>query len=163
MSENKTHWRVLVNPDFLGAYSLKEGKDLIVEIVEVKRQMVKGDGGKQEECTVAILKNQKPFILNRTNQKTIQKIYNTPYIEDWTGKKITLYATTTKVAGDTVECLRIRQAVPKLPDLKIEDNANFDKIVAAIKGGYTIEQVRTKWTISPETEKQLITAANETV
>jgi hypothetical protein len=111
MSE-KTHWKRLVNLDYIGAYSL-DGQDLIVEIERVTVQRVRGEGGKEEDCTVAILKGQKPFIINRTNAKTITKIYGTPYIEEWAGKKITLYPTTTKVAGEIVECLRIRPLVPK--------------------------------------------------
>lgn len=110
--EEKTHWKKLVNIDYIGAYSLN-GQDLTVEITKVEVRRVKGEGGKEEDCTVASLKGQKPFIINRTNAKTISKIYGSPFIEDWVGKMITLYPTTTKVAGDTVECLRIRPIAPK--------------------------------------------------
>lgn len=110
--EEKTHWKKLVNLDYIGAYSLN-GQDLTVEILKVEVRRVKGEGGKEEDCTVASLKGEKPFIINRTNAKTITKIYGSPFIEDWSGKKITLYPTTTKVAGETVECLRIRPIIPK--------------------------------------------------
>ena len=124
MEQQKTHWKVLVNPDYIGAYALN-GKDLTVTIEKVIREMVTGDGGKKDECTVAYLKGHKPLILNRTNSKTITKIYNSPYIEDWAGKKITLYPSTTRVAGDTVECLRIRQTAPKSSEY-------LEKAVAAV-------------------------------
>ena len=68
---------------------------------------------KKKIAPVASLKGQKPFIINRTNAKTISKLYDTPYIEDWVGKKITLFPTTTRVAGETVECLRVRPSLPK--------------------------------------------------
>lgn len=110
--EEKTHWKKLVNIDYIGAYSLN-GKDLTVEVTKVEVRRVKGEGGKEEDCTVAELKGQKPFIINRTNAKTITRIYGSPYIEDWVGKIITLYPTTTKVAGEVVECLRIRPIIPK--------------------------------------------------
>lgn len=110
MEPTKTHWKRLINPDYIGAYMVAE--DTTVKIEKVTRQLVKGEGGKSEECTVAHLVGTKPFILNRTNSKMITKLYGSPYIEDWVGKTITLYPTTTKVAGETVECLRIRPTRP---------------------------------------------------
>ncbi len=32
--------------------------------------------------------------------------------DKWLGKKITLYASTTEVGGETVECIRVRNKVP---------------------------------------------------
>lgn len=165
MEQKQTHWKKLENPDYIGAYSLEAGKDLTVTIEKVERQLITGTGGKKEECTVAILKGQKPMILNRTNMKTIQKLYDTPYIEQWAGKKITLYVAKTKAFGeDNVECLRIRiDKLAALPELKQTDSANFNKIVKALKDGYDIEAIRTKWSISKEVETLLFSKANETV
>lgn len=109
--ENKTHWKQLVNPNYLGVYSLPDGQDMTVIIDSVSREMVVQAGGKKEECTVAKIKGNKPMILNRTNCKTISKLYDSPYIQDWEGKQITIYASTTKLAGDIVECLRVRPIV----------------------------------------------------
>ena len=83
-----THWKRLMNPDYIGAYWLPEGEDVTVVIDYVVRELITGTGGKKEECTVAHLKGVKPFILNGTNSKTIAKLYG-PYIEDWAGKRIT--------------------------------------------------------------------------
>ncbi len=126
MSE-KTHWKQLVNLDYIGAYSL-QGQDLTVEIVKVEVKRVKGENGKEEDCTVASLKGQKPFIVNRTNAKIITKIHSSPYIQDWEGKKITLYPTTTKVAGETVECLRVRPIAPKQETFDCEIAADEAKL-----------------------------------
>lgn len=156
-SKPKTHWKRLVNPDYIGAYSLDEGKDLTVTIVNVKREMVKGEGGRSEECTVAYLKGQKPLILNRTNCKTIQSIYKTPYIEDWAGKKITLFVSTTKLKGEEVECLRIRNKVSQLPELT-PSSPKWEGAVQALKSGqYTIEQVESKYSLSEEHRELLLT------
>ncbi len=156
-TNEKTHWKRLVNPDYIGAYSLDEGKDLTVTITHVKREMVKGEGGRSEECTVAYLKNQKPLILNRTNCKTIQAIYKTPYIEDWAGKQITLFVTTTKLKGEEVECLRIRNTEPKLPALT-PDSPKWAGAVEALKSGqYTIEQVEMKYSLTEEHRELLLT------
>ena len=80
--EKLTHWKKLINPDYLGAYSLDGLAELNVTIDKVVREMVTGTGGKKEECTVSYLKNQKPFIINRTNGKTITKVLKTPYVEE---------------------------------------------------------------------------------
>ena len=87
--DTKTHWKKLINPDYIGAYALNPDEDLTVTIDYVQREQVTGSGGKKEECTVAHLVGQKPLILNVTNSKTIAKLYGS-YIEDWSGKQITL-------------------------------------------------------------------------
>ena len=45
---SETHWKRLINPDYLGAYSLDPGKDKILTIKAVKREMITGTGGTQE-------------------------------------------------------------------------------------------------------------------
>lgn len=138
--ENKTHWKQLVNPNYLGVYSLPDGQDMTVIIDSVSREMVVQAGGKKEECTVAKIKGNKPMILNRTNCKTIAKLYDSPYIEDWAGKQITIFASTTKLAGDIVECLRVRPVVTPLrkPTLTQE---RFDAACEKITNG-TFSKVR---------------------
>lgn len=110
---SKTHWKQMVNMDYIGAYALTDGKDLTLTIDHVVREMVTGNGGKKEQCMVLYFKEReyKPMILNRTNAKSITNLCNSPYIEDWSGHRITLYVTTTRLGGDTVECLRIRPTV----------------------------------------------------
>lgn len=110
-----THWKKLNNPDYLGAYALEEGQELTITIDYVRAEMVKGRDGKSEERIVAHFKENgvKPMILNATNCKTIAKLYNTPYIEKWSGKKITVFATMVSAFGDTTEALRIRPYAPR--------------------------------------------------
>ena len=114
MSE-KTHWKSLTNPNYLGGYSIPEGQDIIVTIDYVKREQVIGANGKKEFEVVAHLKNGVlPFILNKTNMKTIQKLYGSPYIEDWGGRAIQVYFDPkVKFGSETVGGLRIRPNVPK--------------------------------------------------
>jgi hypothetical protein len=113
--ENLTHWKKLNNYDYLGAYSLEPGKDMIATIDMVKKEVVTGTGGKKEECMVVTFKERdlKPMIFNRTNAKTVQKIYRTPYIEEWAGRKIQIYIEPNiRVGGETVEGLRVRDFIP---------------------------------------------------
>ncbi len=156
MTEVKTHWKKLVNPHYIGAYSLEPGQDLNVTIEKVVREQVQGPDGKKEECTVAYLVNQKPFILNNTNQKTIAKICDSPYIEDWTGKSITLFVAKVKAFGEVVEALRVRPTAPKLPELT-PTHANWAKAVTALKAkNTTIGAIKTAYALSEANEQELI-------
>lgn len=117
----KTHWKRLHNPDYLGAYSFDEGKDITVTIKNVANEMIIGADGKKEECMVMyFIENIKPLILNVTNAKTIQKLYKTPYIEEWKGRRIQLYVATVKAFGEVTDAVRVRAYIPKqsvVPDI----------------------------------------------
>jgi len=154
----QTHWKKTFNPDYIGAYILAPGEERTVTITKVVNEQVVGNNGKKEECTVAYLKDEKPFILNRTNCKIISKIYGTPYIEEWEGKAITIYAAKVNAFGEEVEALRVRQKAPipaKLPDFN-PAHPKWDAAKKALKdGNTTIEQIKKAFTLSNENEKLL--------
>lgn len=151
MSTEKTHWKKLQNPDFIGAYWLPEGQDVTVTIDYVVREQITGTGGKKEECTVAHLQGVKPFILNTTNSKSIAKLYG-PFIEDWAGKQITLFATMTKMGPETVECLRIRPKVA-IRSLKPITDDRLDKALSSIKQGqFSLEKLRSGFALTGDQE-----------
>ena len=123
---SETHYKKLINPDYLGAYSLEPGQDMILTIKSVGKEVITGTGGKQEECIVCRwVEDQKPMILNVTNCKTISKMLKTPYVEKWAGHRVQIYATTTKFGGDTVECLRIRKDPPEETKVACEECGQF--------------------------------------
>lgn len=156
----KTHWKKLVNPNYIGAYSLEEGEDLTVKIDFVQVEEIIGTGGKKDTGSVMHLVNQKPMILNSTNSKTIAKLYG-PYIEDWQGKLITLFASTTKMAGETVECLRIR---PKVAERKVQPitDARLDAAIKSIiEGTYKTDKLRANFALTEAQEAKLIAALAE--
>lgn len=112
-----THWKKLRGTsEYLGAWSLEQGKDLIATIDRVGTESVVGEDGKKSDCVVAHFKERNilPMILNATNLKTINKIYKTPYVEEWAGRSIQLYVAQVKAFGDVVDALRIRAFVPKV-------------------------------------------------
>jgi hypothetical protein len=154
----KTHWKKLTHPDYLGAYELMDGttgKELTVTIKEVLRQQVTGADGKKEECTVCHLVGVKPMILNATNQKIMTKLFDSPYIEDWKGKKMTLYVAKVKAFGDTVDALRVKTTAPKLPELT-PTHPKWDAAKTALKAGNTnVEDIRKSFILSPDNEKLL--------
>lgn len=123
MAEDLTHWKKEFNYDFLGSYSLLPKEEKTLTIKETRKQMVKGADGKEKECFVAhFLENEKPMILNKTNCKVISKVYGTPYIEQWKGIRIIIYATPVKAFGEEVDALRIKNENPdsnSLADIEV--------------------------------------------
>lgn len=108
-----THWKKLTNPDYLGAYSLEDGKDIVLTIERVQVETVTGPEGKKEECMVCHwAEREKPMILNSTNAKMIQKLLKTPYIEEWSGHKIQIGVEMVKAFGEIVDALRVRSFLP---------------------------------------------------
>lgn len=117
--ENLTHWKKEFNYDYLGSYSLLPGEEKTLTIKETKKQKVKGADGKEQECFVAYFaENEKPMILNKTNCKVISKIYSTPYVEEWKGIKIVVYAVQVKAFGDMVDALRVKNINPDVDLIK---------------------------------------------
>ena len=133
----KTHWRKLVNTPYLGSHDIEDkNPEPVLTIKTVAREMVTGDGGKKEECTVAhFAEPVKPMILNRTNCKTITSMYKTPYIEEWAGKKIQIFVAQVKVAGEVMDALRVK---PRIPEV-----ARFDptEVIGKINACKTMEEL----------------------
>lgn len=154
MSE-KTHWRKLQNPEYIGSWDLN-GKDTTFKILNVVTKEITGIKGTTKE-TVLILENSKPMIVNVTNQLMIQSIYS-PYIEDWIGKLITLYPTTTKVRGEKMDCIRIRKVkpqstAPSKPKKQPIEDERFQSAMDAIESGaITMETFLKKFELT-ETQK----------
>lgn len=116
-----THWKKLSNPNYLGAYSIEDGRDLVLTIRAVKQETVIGADGKKDECIVCYWEEpDKPMILNSTNAKQIQKLLGTPYIERWAGRKIQIGVEKVKAFGDVVEALRVRKFLPKETRIRCE-------------------------------------------
>jgi len=84
---------------------------VVIESIEPRHELV-SQGNKRERKPVFNLKDKdKQFVCNKTNAKTIAKIYG-PNPRDWIGKAITLYPTTVQAGGEEHECIRIRQQAP---------------------------------------------------
>lgn len=153
MSEKLTHWKKQFNYEYLGAYSLPNGKDIVLTIKETKKEEVVGSSGKKEECFIAyFVEDAKPMVLNRTNCKIITKLYKTPYIEEWSGKQIQIGAKMVDAFGEKVDSLRVRNIVPKT-DARSEvktDTPQWEGILSAVKNGYTLQQVESKYLLTKE-------------
>lgn len=165
MSENKTHWKTQFNYDYLGTYSLPDGKDIVLTIQRATKQDVIGNDGKKEQLLVCHFKeNVKPMIINRTNCKTITKVIGSPYLEDWTDKLIQVGAVSVKAFGDVVDALRVRPFAPKpvQPEkLTVETGtAVWNNIVKLIQQGRKVEEAQTKYIFTKEQVRELMAVQN---
>jgi DNA-directed RNA polymerase subunit RPC12/RpoP len=107
--------------------------------------VVTGTDGKRETCSVmSFMESVKPMVLNATNSKTIAKLFKTPYIEEWSGRKIQLYVQTgVKAFGDVVDAIRVRPFLPVEKELRCADCG------AKIEGnGKSTAEVIAKYTLS---------------
>ncbi len=150
----KTHFKKLRNPSFIGSYELMTGDtatELVVTITDVKRETIQ-NGDKTDDAMVMYLKGHKPMIVNATNAKNINTALDTPYIEEWIGKSITLYVEKVKAFGGWHDALRVRKTAPKKPILTAD---KLPGVIAAMKKGTTLKQVENKYTVSDEIKKQI--------
>ena len=113
MSENYTHWRSLMNMDYLRAecFAPKEKRVLTIKSVE-QEKVVSNTGEAELKPVLHFEENVLPMVLNVTNAKMIEKLYGTGEVHGWIGKKIQVFATKTKVAKEMVPCLRIEDVIP---------------------------------------------------
>lgn len=108
-----THYKQLMDTRYLGAYSLEDGRDIVLTIKTVQKETIVGMDGKREDVIMCHwVENEKPMILNATNCKTITKLVGSPYIEKWSGTKIQIGSERVRAFGDVIEALRIRQTKP---------------------------------------------------
>jgi hypothetical protein len=108
-----TDYRSLYDKDYIGAWDLKD-RDVTVTITKVIGGSLVGQGGRKSKKPVIYMKNtEKGFAVNATNGKAIAAMYGN-HIEEWIGKRITLYKSMTRNPnGDgDVECIRVRPAIP---------------------------------------------------
>lgn len=107
------HWKSMFDDsDMLFAHDL-QGRDVTVEIEKVYKGELTGEKGrKTKKPFVKIKGRDKKLALNKTNGRTVAKLYGTDTAA-WVGKLITLFPTTTEFGGETVDCIRIRPTVPQ--------------------------------------------------
>ncbi len=153
IKETFTHWKKLTDPRFIGVYALpNEAEDLTVTIDCVKYEELTMMGGKKEWHTVVYLADQKPLIINKTNAATIEKLYS-PYIENWPGKKITLFASTCNFGREkNIPCLRIRLCTPSQKQF-ISDERLKTALKKIDDGQYTLDKLRAAFEITQEQEE----------
>ena len=158
---SKTHWLQNPNKNYLGNWDIPENKDLILTIDSAKWEDVKNpiNGKKEQKRVIRFKEKVKPLICNQTNAKAVIKSTGCRYMEDSVGKKIALFVSVyfDKISKEDMDVVRVRSEPVKIANKPalLENTENFAKAKEALSNGYSIEDVKKKYTISPEIEKLL--------
>jgi len=135
----KTHWKKLLNYKYYGTYSLKPNQEETLTIKTVSKENIIGAKGKKSVGIVARFNEKlngedKPMILNKTNCKIIELLHGSPFIEDWVGKQITIYAAKgIEAFGSTVDALRIRITDKQIINASTKNNEIVKKWIGWIE------------------------------
>lgn len=127
MSDRLTgDFRKYMDKSFLGAWDVPDGSDLILTIDHAAQDDVQNDRGKEKKLTLHFKEREyKPMVCNTTNAKAISKAYGSTKVENWEGKKISIYKATISAFGQTTECLRVREYAPKQDEFYCDDCGNL--------------------------------------
>lgn len=106
----KTSWKTLVDWKNLSSTSLFN-EERILTIKQIRREEIISTNGKKTMVAVCRFEDDKlPMVLNKTNLRTLEKIFKTDKIEDWYGKKIMVYVKSgIKFGKELVKGLRVRE------------------------------------------------------
>lgn len=117
-------YRTMFDSDWVRAWDLG-GKAIVVTIVKVEAgELQNAKARKKDRKPIVWFKGaQKPLALNKTNAKTIAKLYGND-TKDWLNKSITIYPTKTSFGQEQdIDCIRIK---PEVPKGKAQDMPNPD-------------------------------------
>ena len=127
-----THYKTLVESDWLGQWDFPTGREAVVVIESVKpytpekRQKKKmPDGSYKDEpnkrVAIAFRGKKKAWLAGPVSQKAIAGMFG-PYLENWIGKAITLYVDTDVMFGkQKTGGVRVRPTPPKIGTKATED------------------------------------------
>ena len=113
MAELRGDYRKFMDKNYLGAWDVPDGEDLVLTIDKAARDDVKNERGSEKKLTLHFIEDYKPMILNATNSKAISEAYGSTKVEDWAGKRVAIYTTKVTAFGGTTDALRIRNYPPK--------------------------------------------------
>lgn len=162
MSDTKTHYRKAFDSPYLSSADIVETTVLTVKHVRLEPDKTKKT--KDSFNTAYFVEQQirsgeplKPMILNATNSKTMKKLTDSPFIDDWKNIKITVYVdSNVRFGKETMEGLRISPNKPQgksklTPDLKV----NWENAKAAYIRDGNLDKVLARVEISEEHQKLL--------
>lgn len=114
------HFKILYPSNYLASHDLN-GKDVVLTIRRLVVEDLKTERGTERKPVVYFLETQrraekenvdeKRLVLNRTNAGTIASLYGNE-VNDWAGKRITLYSVPVSAFGKEVEAIRVRPVAP---------------------------------------------------
>jgi len=115
------------NKNYLGHQDLPNGDDIVVTIKSAQWEIVENPKlhTKEEKRVVRFVEDVKPFICNETNAASIMKVTGCRFMEETYDKRIQFFVASTKVKGQTVDCLRIRDVAPKAKETLTPEHSKW--------------------------------------
>lgn len=165
-----SHWRANFKDSdkYLGAVDLwddqKKGYTPVVVTIEkfFVDDMV-GQMGKETKVFAKLKEYKKPMVVNVTNFKRLQKLFDTVEQETYIGKPIALTVEKVSSPEGKVDALRFSSRPPVVKSNKqpLPDDALPKAIASIQKGATTVENIQAKYDVSPQQLKQLQDAAKD--
>ena len=167
-NEQKTHYRKVFKSDHLGAADLEDmieaGKRLVFTISHVNQEYGAKVAGKKIDANIAYFKEPiKPLVLNATNSKTMKKLAQSSFVDDWSGQTVELYIDpNVKMKGETVDGVRISHNAPKIQKITLtpELSEKWGQAIAAYQRDGNLDAVLKRCTISKANQSAIIEQAN---
>jgi len=106
-------YKTFFNKDFVHSHELVDKQDkpadrtATITAVEDEGLIMEG-GVENDKMVIQFEETKKKFICNKTNAKLIASSLGTEDVDEWIGKKITLFSDRCKLKGEMVDCIRIR-------------------------------------------------------
>lgn len=155
----KTNFRQIVNPDYLGSYSLDNQQNGYFEkagvITKCELKEVVDASGKAMRI-VAQTDQGKPMIIKATNGKVLQKITKSRYFEDWNNVPVVFYVELdVKSPQGRVDALRLKpqSAASVSKPLLVIGTDIFNQAKAAVEAGtFDLAKLKVHYTITPEVQ-----------
>jgi hypothetical protein len=86
-------------------------KEAVYTIDRITQDFIESSKGREQKGLLEFREAKKPMVLNRTNAKTIAKLYG-PETDDWSGHRVTLYVAEVEAFGEQVLAIRVRPSIP---------------------------------------------------
>lgn len=90
---------------YLKATDIPKGREVTVQIDAVLMEVM--EQSNEEKPILSFIGKQKGLVLNVTNSTTLSEAYGDD-TDEWHGKPVVLFASTTSFNGRNVACLRLR-------------------------------------------------------
>jgi hypothetical protein len=159
-----SHWRKqFADEKTIGAHDLEvDGKfgEMVVTIEKFYQGELVGSMGKENKVFAKLKEFAKPMIVNRTNFKRLEKLFNSFDMEQYLNKPVKLIVEQVKSPEGIVPALRfssrsveVPAAAKALPSVKPEDFGNLMEMVTS--GKMSIADVQSKRLLTPQQLKEL--------
>ena len=153
---DKTHFKKAFNSPYLSSADIVGQTVLTIKYVKLepdksKRTKDSFNTAYFAEKEIRPGETLKPFILNVGNSKTMKILTGSPFLEDWTDVKVTIYVDpNVKFGREIMEGLRISPDAPvALPQL-MRDTQAWTNAIAAYQRDGNLEAVTSRATVTPE-------------